>query len=52
MLAKTLERLDVLVEAEEYYEMAFNLRHELTGIKGSKSDTDNDYTSLLFYWAH
>ncbi|TAQ85801.1 hypothetical protein B7494_g5858 [Chlorociboria aeruginascens] len=51
-LAKALEQLGSLDEAEEYYEMAFHLRHEFSGIMGSKSDSDEDYVKPLFYWAH
>jgi hypothetical protein len=30
---------------------AFDLHEELTGKVGSTADTDDDYSSLMFYWS-
>jgi hypothetical protein len=30
---------------------AFDLQVELTGKSGSMTDTDDDYSSLMFYWS-
>ena len=52
MVGRVLEACGQRLEATEQYENAWNLREEITGLKGSTTDTDADYNQLLFYWCH
>ena len=61
MLAVALQRLSLeqacvvldqdVPPAEALLKEAFDLREELTGKVGSATDTDDDYSSLMFYWS-
>jgi hypothetical protein len=61
MLAVALQRLSPeqarvvsdqsVLPAEALLKEAFGLHEELTGKVGSTTDTDDDYSSLMFYWS-
>ena len=61
MLAVALQRLSPeqarvvpdqnMLPAETLLKDAFDLHGELTGKVGSTTDTDDDYSSLMFYWS-
>jgi hypothetical protein len=61
MLAVALQRLSPdqvwlipdqdVPPAEALLKEAFDLHEELTGKVGSTMDTDDDYSSLMFYWS-
>ena len=52
MLARILEACEKKVEAIDYYNSAWTLREDITGVRGSPDDKDGDYNALLFYWSH
>ncbi|KAI1842360.1 hypothetical protein JX265_001792 [Neoarthrinium moseri] len=50
MLGKTFELEGRLDDAEKCFENAWALRQRSHGIRGSREDSDMDYTSVMFYW--
>jgi hypothetical protein len=54
MLAIALQRLSPeqnVPPAGALLKEAYDLHEELTGKVGSTTETDDDYSSLMFYWS-
>ena len=53
MMAKVLGQCEGQQQRRlTYLEKALTLREQLTGVRGSTNDDDEDYVRLLFYWTH
>jgi len=50
MLAKALKSIGVEEEGESLFKVAWDLKKEVSGLEGSTTDSDDDYTALMFYW--
>ena len=52
MLGRILDACGDREEASNYLEKAWALKGDITGVKGTADDVDDDYKALLFYWSH